>query len=742
VRCCLIAFLLCVLPLSAMADGNPFLLTVLARPSTPAPQIDGVPVSVDESVAIGAAAPGCGIWLALPDGPIYIEYRDSLVHPDGTWTWVGTVKGAPDASGGVLITFGDHATFGTIPVPSGKIWSLVTLHSQVWLVNSRASPGSAVKAPQFTLSSPSAISMQATESRASSDIAASAGATAESPATVDLLVVYTQGFRDLFGSTEAAVARINHVVDLTNQAFENSGVHGRIRLVHTAEVPYPDNSGISTLKDLMGTGPDGVPESLASVAPLRQEYGADAVTLMQVSDSQTVICAAAGSMGHNLTPITASDAPNAYSFVADDGDYNCGSMPGYGLAEILGQNFGLVPDIAWDPADDGAYSFSHAYSTQVQAPPNMGSGATGTGYTLLAQPDPSLSPFAYVVHWPYFSNPDISLCNGAPCGVTDQSDAARSLNLTLPTVAAFEPTRVPMREEPPVQDEDGNRKSDLVWRNSTSNAFGYWLMDGTSVAGLWSATVAQGYHVAAVGDFNADGRGDVIWTSAANDLYLWSSNGSGFDARFIGTYPAGDTIVGTGDIGGDGKSDLLFMNTRTGTFGYWAMDGANIVRKWSTQVAAGYSIAAVGDFNGDGRADIVWTSTKRDLYLWESNGSDFDPYYIGTYPAGWAVAGTGDVDGDGLSDLLWRNQGSGLFGYWIMNGPRQVAGQSIEASGKYTISAIGDFNGDGRVDVMWTSSALDLYLWTSNGSSFAAQYVGAYPQGWKMIPGQLMSTLQ
>jgi len=68
------------------------------------------------------------MWLALPDGPVYIEYRDSLVHPDGTWTWAGTVKGAPAASGGVLITFGDHATFGTIPVPSGKIWSLITLH--------------------------------------------------------------------------------------------------------------------------------------------------------------------------------------------------------------------------------------------------------------------------------------------------------------------------------------------------------------------------------------------------------------------------------------------------------------------------------------------------------------------------------------------------------------------------------------------------------------------------------------
>lgn len=151
--------------------------------------------------------------------------------------------------------------------------------------------------------------------------------------------------------------------------------------------------------------------------------------------------------------------------------------------------------------------------------------------------------------------------------------------------------------------------------------------------------VGAGYTVGAIGDFNNDGKADLVWTSAARDLYMWISDGTNFvSTRLTNDYPAGWALSGAGDIDGDGRSDLLFRNPGTREFAYRIMNGTSLVRsKRFGGTSAGYRIATTGDLNGDDKLDIVWTNDARNLFLWTGNGTTFTGTAIGTYPSSWTV---------------------------------------------------------------------------------------------------------
>ena len=180
----LLGLLLSVLPLASMAGANPFLLTILPHSSTSTQPKSYVPVSVDEGVALRAASLGGGMWVPLPAGGlVYLNYYKSIIHNDGTWTWVGTlsdVQNAPKA----FITFGDHAVFGTIPTSSGHLFVLATLRGQAWLADSRDTL-TATQAPRLGVLRSPGTTMQADRAFPLAAAAASPSeATPDNPAAV------------------------------------------------------------------------------------------------------------------------------------------------------------------------------------------------------------------------------------------------------------------------------------------------------------------------------------------------------------------------------------------------------------------------------------------------------------------------------------------------------------------------------------------------------------------------------
>ena len=96
-------------------------------------------------------------------------------------------------------------------------------------------------------------------------------------------------------------------------------------------------------------------------------------------------------------------------------------------------------------------------------------------------------------------------------------------------------------------------------------------------------------------------------------------------------------VKGVGDFNGDGKSDILFQNSVDGSCYVWELDGA--VHATATQAPTSadqpfphgfvgwapgnvWQVKGVGDFNGDGKSDILFqNSVDGSCYVWDLNGS-------------------------------------------------------------------------------------------------------------------------
>ena len=106
-----------------------------------------------------------------------------------------------------------------------------------------------------------------------------------------------------------------------------------------------------------------------------------------------------------------------------------------------------------------------------------------------------------------------------------------------------------------------------------------WLMNGTTPTSETLSRSAQtlgraSWHVVGSGDFNGDGKSDILWQNTDGQAAIWLMNGTTPTSEaLVGTNPGSSwQIVGTGDFTGDGKSDILFQNT-SGQVAIWEMNG-------------------------------------------------------------------------------------------------------------------------------------------------------------------------
>ena len=300
----------------------------------------------------------------------------------------------------------------------------------------------------------------------------------------------------------------------------------------------------------------------------------------------------------------------------------------------------------------------------------------------------------------------------------------------------------------------GDGYSGVLWR-SNGGGVAEWSMQGGVIesSGFLTyngAVVDPGpsWNVAGVGDFDADGHADVLWRNSADgSLVSWSMNGTTIETSSVvtdghGGAPRPDaswSVAGTGDFNGDGKADILWRSTG-GELVDWSMNGSTITGggdvTWQGSAVrpdASWSVAGVGDFNGDGKSDILWRNASGEVSVWSMNGSQVvagsDTTANGAVVApdgSWSVAGVGDFDGDGRSDVLWRSAG-GSVAIWTMNGSEITSsnfiisqGQVVSPDASWHVVEVGDFNGDGKADILWRNDSGALSEWLMNGSQIAS----------------------
>ena len=275
-----------------------------------------------------------------------------------------------------------------------------------------------------------------------------------------------------------------------------------------------------------------------------------------------------------------------------------------------------------------------------------------------------------------------------------------------------------------------------VWRNNGNGTFS---KVNLSLPGVC-------YGSAALGDYDNDGRPDILLTGASGTnliAQVWRNTGSGF-ANINAGLPG--VIYGSatwGDYDNDGRLDILLTGARTNFV--FALD--DIAQVWRnngdntfSNINAGLpgvarSSAAWGDYDNDGRLDILLTGTPDDVsgsslaQVWHNNGNNtFSLVSNAGLPQVYSdSAAWGDFDNDGRLDILLAGQ-TGRF-------PPTSLAQVLRNNGDGSFSNIqaglpgfspgssawGDYDGDGRMDLLLSGSVglstpiPSLQLWQNTG---------------------------
>jgi hypothetical protein len=290
----------------------------------------------------------------------------------------------------------------------------------------------------------------------------------------------------------------------------------------------------------------------------------------------------------------------------------------------------------------------------------------------------------------------------------------------------------------------------VLWRND-SGIVTDWLSSGGSFAPNTSASgtasVPPDWHVSGTGDFNGDGLEDILWRNDAGTVTDWLSNGSGGfvhnDAVASANVPVDWHVAGTGDFNGDGRADILWRNdngTTTDWFGT-GTGGFTTANNWTGTPPTNWHVAGTGDFNGDGRADILWRNDAGIITDWLSTASGFAPNNNAdgsfSVPLNWQVLGTGDFNGDGRADILWRND-TGIITDWLSTAsggfaPNNDASASASVPLNWHVVGVGDYNGDAIDDILWRNdngTTTDWFGTATGGFTTANNWTGTPPTNW------------
>ena len=237
------------------------------------------------------------------------------------------------------------------------------------------------------------------------------------------------------------------------------------------------------------------------------------------------------------------------------------------------------------------------------------------------------------------------------------------------------------------------------------------------------------YSSVVCGDFNNDGKPDVLLTGADGSFngicHVWQNHSNGLFIKLNAALPGiSSSAVARGDFDNDGKSDLLL----TGFAGvdekrspvYLSQVWHNLGNGSFTNVQAGLpgvdtGAVALGDFDNDGNLDILLTgysSTGAVAQVWRNLGNgSFTNVNAGLPGVLYGSVAWGDFDQDGLLDILltgtpdgfgsaaisqvWRNLGDGAFAKTSTDLPGVFQGAV----------AWGDFDQDSRLDILLTGYA-------------------------------------
>ena len=258
-------------------------------------------------------------------------------------------------------------------------------------------------------------------------------------------------------------------------------------------------------------------------------------------------------------------------------------------------------------------------------------------------------------------------------------------------------------------DFNGDGKADLLLRHS-DGSWRYHTGDGASAAPgePLRITTKLAWYWAGAGDFNGDGRDDIMLRREDGVWVYYPLDGTRVIAGERGwanlTRNLDFRVVGIGDFNADGRDDVLMRRT-DGAWAYYPMNGRRVIRAeagWANLPReVDWRVAGVGDFNGDGQADVLLRHIDGAWRHYAMDGRRIVPGQSRTAhlprDLRWRLAGIGDFHGDGRDSVLLRHA-DGRWRHENVDGTG--GGVSLSRDWAWRLAAVGDGDGDGRDDVV------------------------------------------
>jgi len=197
----------------------------------------------------------------------------------------------------------------------------------------------------------------------------------------------------------------------------------------------------------------------------------------------------------------------------------------------------------------------------------------------------------------------------------------------------------------------------------------------------------RGHYLPLGGDFDGDGRADVLWYGPGGDPdVLWRGRRGGrFTARKLTV--RSDYRPLAGDFNGDGARDVVWYQPGPGADVVWFGHGNGRFSARRVQAPDGADPFG-GDFDGDGRRDVFWYGPGVDLDYQRAAALRPETLAASYNPYGFVAHAMGSVNGLLYSNSLeafQRNLGRGFRVFecdhvLLADGTALVAHDGLEAN--------------------------------------------------------------